>query len=180
MSHLDAFQGIADANGDNRAAGTPGHDASVDYVEGLLEDAGYTHRGARSSRTSAPTSGDVRSRSRPRPTPTWTYTLGVDFFPMDFSGEGDVTAPVTAVDVNLAGDHASTSGCEAADFAGFPAGNIALIQRGSCDFAVKADNALAAGAAGVVIFNQGNVVPGDDRVGLFGGTLGELGADSPS
>ena len=100
------------------------------------------------------------------------YVLGVDYFPMDFSGEGDVTAAVTAVDVNLVGDRASTSGCEAADFAGFTAGNIALIQRGTCDFAVKADNAVAAGASGVIIFNQGNVVPGDDRLGLFGGTLG--------
>ena len=39
--------------------------------------------------------------------PRRDYMLGVDFFPMDFSGEGDVTAPVTAVDVNLAGDHAT-------------------------------------------------------------------------
>ena len=90
---------------------------------------------------------------------------------MDFSGEGDVTAAVTPVDVNLAGDRATTSGCETADFAGFPAGNIALIQRGTCNFSVKADNAAAAGAAGVIVFNQGNVVPGDDRLGLFGGTL---------
>ena len=51
---------------------------------------------------------------------------------------------------------ASTSGCEAADFAGFPAGNIALVQRGTCTFAVKALNAQAAGASAVIIFNQGN------------------------
>ena len=114
------------------------------------------------------------SLSRTSPDPDVAYTLGIDYFPMDFSGGGNVTAPVTAVDVNLVGDHASTSGCEAADFAGFPAGNIALIQRGSCDFSVKAANALAAGAAGVIIFNQGNVVPGDDRLGLFGGTLGSI------
>ena len=43
----------------------------------------------------------------------------------------------------------------------FPAGNIALLQRGTCDFAVKADNAIAAGASAVIVFNQGNVVPGD-------------------
>ncbi len=47
------------------------------------------------------------------------------------------------------------AGCEAADFAAFPAGAIALMQRGSCDFGVKADNAEAAGATGVVIFNRG-------------------------
>ena len=59
----------------------------------------------------------------------------------------------------------SASGCTAADFAGFEAGNIALIQRGTCTFREKVDNAVAAGAAGVVIFNEGNVVPDDDRVG---------------
>ena len=50
----------------------------------------------------------------------------------------------------------STSGCEASDFAGFPAGNIALLQRGTCTFEIKAENAAAAGAVGIVIFNQGN------------------------
>ena len=65
------------------------------------------------------------------------------------------------------------------DFDGFPAGNIALIQRGSCNFSVKADNAAAAGAAGVIIFNQGNVVEGDDRLGLFAGTLDPPPRDIP-
>ncbi len=82
-----------------------------------------------------------------------------DFIPMSYSGDGDVEAEVTAVDINLAGDRASTSGCEEADFAGFPIGDIALIQRGSCDFRVKADFAEAAGASAVIIFNQGNVDP---------------------
>ena len=84
-----------------------------------------------------------------------------------------------AVDINLEGDRASTSGCEAEDFADFTAGNVALIQRGSCDFAVKAANAQAAGAAGVVIFNQGNDVPGDDRFGVLLGTLGAVGTTIP-
>src|SRR6185312_4341143 len=90
---------------------------------------------------------------------------------MDYSGSGAVTAPVTAVDISLAGDRASTSGCELADFAGFPAGNIALIQRGSCDFAVKVANAAESGAVAAVIFNQGNGGT-PDRLELFGGTLG--------
>jgi aminopeptidase Y len=48
-------------------------------------------------------------------------------------------------------------GCNAADFAGFPAGNIALISRGACTFALKATNAYNAGASGVVIYNN---IPG--------------------
>ena len=59
----------------------------------------------------------------------------------------------------------STSGCEAADFAGLDfsgTSDIALIQRGFCNFSVKALNAEAAGAEAVVIMNQGNA---PDRIG---------------
>ena len=57
-----------------------------------------------------------------------------------------------------------TPGCEAGDFAGFPAGNITLISRGACTFAIKATNAYNAGAVGVVIYNN---IAGD-----LNGTLG--------
>ena len=97
------------------------------------------------------------------------YAVETDFG-VSFTGAtlGEVTAPVTAVDLSLGDPAASTSGCEAADFAGFPAGNIALIQRGACTFALKATNALDAGASAVLIFNQGT--PG--RTGIFSGTFG--------
>ena len=170
MDHLEAFQAIADANNDNREAGTPGHDASVDYVERLLKAAGYTTTRQPFSYERVDFTGS--SMARTAPDPAEDYTLGVDYFPMDFSGGGSVIEqPVTAVDINLGGDRASTSGCEASDFGTFPAGNIALLQRGTCAFAVKADNAIAAEASAVIVFNQGNVVPGDDRLSLFGGTL---------
>ncbi|MFW5470924.1 M28 family peptidase [Knoellia sp. CPCC 206435] len=168
VQHLEAFQAIADANNDNRQAGTSGHEASVDYVEGLLDAAGYDTWRQEFSYERVNFTGSSLTRTAPT---AQAYTLGIDFFPMDFSGGGTAAAPVTAVDVNLVGDRASTSGCEASDFATFPAGHIALIQRGSCPFAQKADNAIAAEASGVIIFNQGNVDPADDRFGLFAGTL---------
>ena len=40
--HQAALQAIADANGGNRAAGTSGYDASVDYVVDTLEAAGWS------------------------------------------------------------------------------------------------------------------------------------------
>ena len=46
-------------------------------------------------------------------------------------------------------------------------GKIALIQRGGCNFGVKVLNAKAAGAIGVVIFNEGN--PG--RTAVLSGSL---------
>ena len=41
VPHLEALQRIADANGGNRASPGPGYEASVDYVAGVLRDAGY-------------------------------------------------------------------------------------------------------------------------------------------
>ncbi|MFD7663608.1 M28 family metallopeptidase [Streptomyces sp. NPDC059788] len=41
-AHLDRLQSIADANGGNRAHGTAGYRASVDYIKGKLDAAGFT------------------------------------------------------------------------------------------------------------------------------------------
>jgi aminopeptidase S len=41
-AHLTQLQNIADANGGNRAHGRPGYLASVTYVKGLLDAAGFT------------------------------------------------------------------------------------------------------------------------------------------
>jgi Zn-dependent M28 family amino/carboxypeptidase len=88
---------------------------------------------------------------------------------MGYSGSGEVTAPVHAVDfvVPAGQPDISTSGCEAADFAGFTPGSIALVQRGTCLFRIKVANAQAAGAVGVIVANDG--LPG--RTGATGGTL---------
>jgi Zn-dependent M28 family amino/carboxypeptidase len=152
--HQAALQAIADAQGGNRRSGLPGFDASVAYVVATLEAAGYE-----------PVIQDfdimvfdvlgVSALEQTAPVPT-NYVQDVDFDVIDQSDPGDVTAAVTAVDLQLGIGNTSTSGCEAADFAGFPAGNIALLQRGTCTFELKAENAAAAGAVGIVIFNQGN------------------------
>jgi len=41
LKHLQALQKIADEHGGNRAAGTPGYDASVEYVIDVLRDIGF-------------------------------------------------------------------------------------------------------------------------------------------
>ena len=83
---------------------------------------------------------------------------------MSYSGRADVTAAVSAP----SGD---ARGCSASDWAGFPAGNIALVSRGTpagfpvaCTFALKAENARAAGAVGIVVYNNVD--------GPLNGTLG--------
>jgi Zn-dependent M28 family amino/carboxypeptidase len=168
-AHQAALQAIADANGGTRAATTPGYDASVAYVVGQLEPLGYIVTVQEfdyiAFRELSPAELEQIS-----PNPT-TYIYAVDFFTMDYSASGEVTAPLQAVDLVLppgGADNTSSSGCETSDFASFTSGNIALIQRGTCNFSVKAENAEAAGAVGVIIFNEGQ--PG--RQELFGGTLG--------
>ena len=160
-AHQAALQAIANANGGNRFAGLAGHNESVDYVVDTLEAAGwdvslqefdylaFTEVGASALQQTAP--GRV------------TYVQDVDFGVIDQSDPGDVTAAVTPVDLKFGLGNTSDSGCETGDFAGFPAGNIALLQRGVCTFELKAENAAAAGGAGIVIFNQGNT---PDRMGI--------------
>ena len=48
----------------------------------------------------------------------------------------------------------AADGCLASDFAGIPAGRAVLIRRGGCTFYVKAFNAMTAGAAAVVLYNN--------------------------
>jgi Zn-dependent M28 family amino/carboxypeptidase len=103
------------------------------------------------------------------PAPPKTYTEAPedgssgDYAVLSYSGAGDVTGAVSAVDTG-----SPDSGCEAADFAGFTAGNIALIKRGTCFFEDKARNAVAAGAIGVLIYNDG---ASPDREGPVLGNL---------
>lgn len=166
--HQAALQAIADANGGTRAAGTPGYDASLNYIKARMEAAGYnvTLNAFPFVYVALPTLQQLTPLAASYETGAFTG-----------SGTGNVTAAVTAVDVSLAlPRNPVTSGCEAADFAGFPAGNIALVQRGTCPFATKALNAQAAGASAVIIFNQGN---SPDREPLIIGTLAPSTATIP-
>ncbi|MGH3024094.1 MAG: M28 family peptidase [Gaiellaceae bacterium] len=153
-AHQAAFQQIADENGGNRFSGFAGYDASVDYVVEKLEAARWDVTVQEFDYLAFEVAGpSALQQTAPG---TITYVEGVDFGPITQTDPGDVTAAVTPVDLQLGLGNTSTSGCEASDFAGFPAGNIALLQRGACTFELKAENAAAAGAVGIVIFNQGD------------------------
>jgi Zn-dependent M28 family amino/carboxypeptidase len=166
-AHQAAFQAIADANGGDRFSGAAGHDKSVEYVVQQLTAAGYNVTVQDFIYT---TFYEVGTSELAQTAPgSVSYVFETDFQPFSQSEAGDVTAAVTAVDLQLGLGNTSNSGCEAADFAGFPAGNIALLQRGICTFQIKAENAAAAGAVGAIIFNQGNTPA---RTGLINGTLG--------
>jgi len=147
--HQAVLQAIADANNGIRTSGTPGYDASAAYVAERMEAAGYDVTVQPFQyQTFIELSPTVLEQVAPVPGPVVNNI-------MSYSGSGDVTAPVSTV--------SAITGCAAGDFAGFSVGDIALISRGACTFALKATNAFNAGAAGVVIYNN---IPG-----ILNGTL---------
>ncbi len=166
--HLSAFQKIAGRNGGNRMAGTSGYDASAGYVARRMRAAGYRVRFqefsfAFVSDRSPPVLRIVGAAAQ-------SFRAERDHTTLAYSGSGRVEAKVAAVDLFVPSPDpdTSTSGCEASDFAGFPEGAVALLQRGTCFFREKLTNAVAAGATAVIVFNEGN--PG--RRSVFSGTLG--------
>jgi len=167
VAHLDALQAIAEAQADTRAVGSPGYDESALYIAEQLESAGFTVEWQEFEwRVWYPTADPVLEAGGT------AYEADSDIALLAYSPGGTVTAQVTPVDVIVpitGSENTSTSGCESSDFSGFPAGNIALIQRGSCMFSEKALNAQAAGATGVIVFNEGQ----SGRRGVVEGTLGE-------
>jgi Zn-dependent M28 family amino/carboxypeptidase len=151
-----AHQAALQTNNGIRTSGTPGFDRSVDYAVGVFTAAGYQVTVQPFQfQTFISLSPAVLEQISPAPSGPLANSI------LSYSGSGDVTAPVTAL---AAPPTDGTPGCDASDFAGFPAGNIALIRRGVCTFALKATNAFNAGASGVVIYNN--------QPGTINGTLG--------
>jgi hypothetical protein len=172
MAHMQAFQDIADANPSpadghpSRNSGEPGYLASALYVKKVMEDAGYNAR-IQTYKFDYYAFTGVPAFSEDSPT-AHDYILGTEWGPGQTTGSttgslaaaGGIVLPPTPLS-------SSTSGCTMADFPASISGHVALIQRGFCNFGVKVLNAKAAGATGVVIFNEGN--PG--RTGLTIGSM---------
>ena len=170
-SYMQDFQAIADAHPGpdghpSRNSGEPGYKASVDYVAGLMTQWGYdvkiqTYQIPYFSYVGVPVMKEVS------PTPH-DYQVGFAWNPGPAQGDANAELqPAGGIVIPPTPTSSSTSGCTAADFSGFVSGRVALIQRGGCNFGVKVLNAVAAGATGVIIFNEGN--PG--RTGPLLGSL---------
>ena len=159
-AHQAQFQDFADLSGGTREASTLGYTLSADYVAGLMNAAGYevTRQPFEYFFYEEPAPPTVAGTSAGSPSPTPT---GTNISTMDYSGSGTVSGVVQGVNDNVVplpvgqADGTSNAGCDEGDFADFT-GDIALIQRGTCDFSVKIANAVAAGAEAVIIFNEGN------------------------
>lgn len=83
-----------------------------------------------------------------------TYQFGTAAFGAALSSPGVSANVVPAVDPADGAGPATTDGCSAFTNAAAVAGKIALIERGTCGFVVKAKNAQNAGAIAAIIYNN--------------------------
>ena len=155
MGHLRKLQDIADAHDGNRALGTPGYDASVDYVVKTLRDKGFDVKTddfeVRIPFADEPvvTVGGQRIKAAPL-----NYTVGTP--------EGGVSGRLVPARTG------PRPGCAATDYDGLDVtGAVVLVDRGACPFGAKQAVAAARGAVAVIVANN---VDGDE---IGGGTLGE-------
>lgn len=164
ITHLKSLQAVAEKAEGNRAAGSLGHELSANFIAQKLLAAGYAVKLEPFDFMKFEKISAKFQKSGV------TLEEGKDFNLMSYSGSGIASGKFIPVDLQMGPGNASTSGCEPEDFKEFPAGSIALVQRGTCSFGQKVLNAQAAGASGVVVFNQGN---SPDRMDLLVGTLSE-------
>ena len=184
VHHQYKLQEIARANGDTRTVLSGGYADSLEYVKSTLRRAGYSPKTIEFNfpfwRETAPA---VLNQVTPTPK---EYRYGtaeddgspdVDFITMAYSPTAtlDDVQVVPTNDIVIpppGGAGSSTSGCEASDYPASVAGKVALVMRGTCAFVEKAAMAQSAGAAGVIIFNDGvgdsrqNPIFVDDQVDL--------------
>src|ERR1700753_1440490 len=153
MAHLSKLQDIANANNGTRGVGTPGYEASVDYVVNTLRNSGFDVQTPEfSARVFHAEKPVVTVGGRPVEARALDYSLGT---PPDGVSGPLVPAPT--------GD---SPGCQASDFDGLAVqGAVVLVDRGTCPFAQKEDAAAQRGAVAMIIAD--NV---DEQ--QMGGTLG--------
>lgn len=153
MAHLSKLQDIANANNGTRAVGTPGYEASVDYVVETLRKHGFDVQtpefSARvfHSEKGSVSAGDLTAEAR-----ALEYSRGTP-------PEG-VTGPLLFAPTD------ESPGCTPSDYDRLPVqGAVVVVDRGSCQFAQKEDAAAQRGAAALIVID--NV---DEQA--MGGTLG--------
>jgi Zn-dependent M28 family amino/carboxypeptidase len=163
--HQQALQNIANLNGGTRYTRTPGYTASAAYVKATLEQAGYD---AHYEMFNMPVWHETAPPVLQQLTPTnKTYKAGtaaddnspsVDIIAFEHAPTKSLTnvRVVPTNDIVIPSPGGSTSGCEMSDFPAATSGAVSLIQRGTCGFTTKLQNAVKAGAVGVIMFNEGD------------------------
>lgn len=138
FTHLAQLQGIAEVNGGNRATGTLGFEASLDYAEAVLAAAGFATR-RESLDAPHPEADEATIEVVGEESLTVSSVVAMVGTP-----EADgVTAPLVT----------SETGCSPAHYADAE-GSIVLVRRGGYAFAHKAQLAAQGGALALLVQNQ--------------------------
>jgi Zn-dependent M28 family amino/carboxypeptidase len=149
--HLEAFEAIAQEHGGVRAIGTPGYEASVDYVVAELGAIGY--------QVTTPQFGVPTFAEAPGGTVSVldggpTFEAGDDTHAMIYSADGDVTARVATVGFPDSDGGEGNRGCSEGEWEEFPTGRIALTPPGPCLRRDTVEHAQEAGAVALVVAND--------------------------
>ncbi|WP_078323144.1 M28 family metallopeptidase [Mycobacteroides salmoniphilum] len=142
VAHLQQLQQAADANGGNRAEGTPGYDASADYVTKTLKDRGFEVQAPELSRLKVLTEGKPLVDIGGRP-----YAVDqASYF---------VQTPKDGLKANIIRPSGKASGCAAADYGTLKLdGQIAVVDGAGCSVVDKHNVAKEKGAAAVLVTMQ--------------------------
>ncbi|MDH6198073.1 Zn-dependent M28 family amino/carboxypeptidase [Mycobacterium frederiksbergense] len=150
FAHLRKFQEIADAHDGNRAVGSPGYDASVDYVAQLLRDKGFDVQTPEFERMGAMRGGSPALTVSGRDHRVDQASMLVTTAP------GGLSAPTLRP--------VTPAGCAATDYGSVNVtGAIAVVDDTGCSVVVKQNTALAGGAVGLLVVSTDRPSPG----GLF-------------
>jgi Zn-dependent M28 family amino/carboxypeptidase len=143
LAHLRALQDIANANGGNRAAGTPGYDASVEYVAKALRGRGFDVTTPQFDRLYAVSAGKP------------TLTVAGRSYQVDQASllvrtpPGGLTGPPVRPN--------RPAGCTAGDYPSVvPKGAIAVVDDSRCSVVDKQNSAVAKGAVALIVVSQPN------------------------
>jgi Zn-dependent M28 family amino/carboxypeptidase len=140
FTHLRALQNIANTNKGNRADGTPGYNASVEYVAKVLRDKGFE--------VSTPQFDRVYNVSLGKP----ALTVAGRSYPVDQASLLVQTPPggLTGQPVRPT----QPSGCAANDYpAAVPRGAIAVVDDTRCSVVDKQNSAVAKGAGALIVLS---------------------------
>ena len=150
--HLQKLQEIADAHGGNRSDGSPGYDASADYVINALQEKGFDVQATEFERL------ETRNSGKP------TLNVGGRAFLVDQASlllptpRGGLTGPVVKP--------TDSPGCAPADYPATVAkGGVAVVDDTLCSIVTKQKAASAKGAAALVVISAGG--RNDSPAGLF-------------
>lgn len=146
FTHLRKLQEIADSHDGNRAVGSPGYDASVDYVAEVLRDKGFDVQTPEFERM-----GTMRGGNPALSVSGTVYRVDQASM-LVTTAPGGLNAPTLRP--------GKPSGCAATDYGSVDiTGAIAVVDDTGCSVVAKQNTALAKGAVGLLVVNSGHQPP---------------------